>query len=429
MDWFNKYIQIAESWNLSFPLLAGIMVFFGQLGVMGAQKLKTPSIVGFLVIGILLGSSFFDLINHKAIEALSVLSTIALSFVAVELGLELSLGTFKRLGLGSIILIVCESLFTFFAIGIGMYYVSGSVAMGLAAGAVGCASAPSGPVAVIREYKARGKLTSTIFAVVGFDDAVGIIIFSFASTIASSILEHKAGHMAGTHSLIHMFTEPLRDILLAALAGGLGSLIFRFVTRKINDSATLFIWLFAILMLIHGFAKMFDFSLILADMILGIIIVNTMSNTIVEKLTRVLSYYMPLIFALFFVYAGAQLDIKILPTIGIAGLVFTVCRVLGKFLGSYLGALMGKLDKDIRDYIWMGLLSQIGVGLGLSMIMVDHFSKISEEAKGISLEILSIITATSLIFELLGPGLTKIALIKTKEITNPNPSSFDEDDE
>lgn len=396
----------------------------------GIKVLRIPAVIGYLLAGVLLGPSLLDILNEQAVKALSFLPNLALSFVAISIGIELSMGTFKKLGNGIITLIFTESLVTFALVCLGIggisYLVSRnfsySLAFGLTAGAVASASGPSSPIAVIQEYKAKGNLTSAIFAVVGFDDAVGIIIFSFAATVAKTILAQMAG--VEIHNIFYQLgVKPFVEVGLSFLVGALAGVVFFFFSRKVKEKFEYFALLFALIMGIEGLSSVMDFSLILADMVLGMFIVNRMNSKVGEEIKATLSHYMPLIFILFFVFAGGQLQIKMLPAIGLSGLGYLLFRGFGKFLGAKAGSTLGRLEEKIKKYLWMGLFSQVGIGVGLTLAVISEYSEISPAGKDIGLKLLTIVTATSLIFELVGPWFVKKGLEKAGEIkTEPAPS-------
>ncbi len=408
----ETYRQWISGIELPVVLMLGIFIVAGRLFVLLFDKLRLPSIVGLLIGGILLGSS--GLVGPQAIQSLSFLSNLALAFVALSLGLEFKSATIRSLGAGVSILIVLECTLTFLLIGAGIWLLSGNLAFGLAAGAVGAASAPTGPLAIVSEFKARGPLTSTIFAITGFDDAISIIIFSFASTLAVSLYEHSPG---GNTGLLHeLLWEPLLEIGLAMLIGVVLGFLYRLLTHRVGDAHLLLLWAIGMMFLAEGLSFLFHYSLILCNMVMGVVIINQINSAQAAKLLRSLEALMPLIFALFFVFAGAQLDLRMIPSVGLLGLVYTLCRIAGKWLGASGGAAIVRLPTKIRKYSWAALLSQIGVGLGLSMLLIDKLRPMGAEAIAMGQKVLVIVTATSIVFEVIAPLTTKWALLRAGEI-------------
>lgn len=417
---WEAYTRWAQSAEIPMALLLGIFIVVGKLFALAFEKLRLPSIVGMLIGGVLLGA--FGLVGSEDLSRFSFLSNLALALVALSLGLEFRLSMLRSLGPGISVLIIAESLLTFALVGLGSWLVSGSLPFGLAAGAVGAASAPTAPLAIASEFKAKGPLTNTIFAVTGFDDAIGIVIFSFAGTFAVSLYAHKA-QAFGENPLQglrgEMFWAPLREIGLALLIAVVLGCLYRLLTRKTNDRNILFLWLIGMMFAAEGFSYLFDYSLILCNMVMGCVIINQIHSSQAAKIMNALSSIMPIIFVLFFVFAGAQIDIFLLPSIGLAGLVYILCRIGGKWLGACGGAAIARLEPKIRKYTWAGLLSQVGIGLGLAMVFIEKLRPLGPSALAMGQKLLLIVSATSIIFEIITPILTRWALLRTGEIQLP----------
>ncbi len=420
MQSFEAYQQWMEELKLPVLLTLGVLIVFGRLFAILFEKMRLPSIVGLLVAGVLLGVSGFNFINTEDIAALSFLSNLALGFVALSLGLEFKMVTIRSLGAGIGLLIICECFLTFLLVAAGMWAVSGSLPFGLAAGAVGAASAPTSALAIASEFKARGPLTSAIFAITGFDDAVSIVIFSFASTLAATLYAQSNGYNvdASAHSsmLHNLVFDPLMEVGLALVIGMSLGFLYRLLTRRVDEGHMLLLWILGMMFLVEGISFLLEYSLILSNMVMGAVIINQISSLQAAKLLRSMETLMPVVFVLFFVFAGAQLDVLLVPTIGLAGLVYIICRTLGKFLGASTGASLARLPHTIRRYSWAGLLSQVGVGLGLAMILIEKFRPLGKDAVAMGQQLLVIVTATSIFFEVIAPVLTKWALLKAGEI-------------
>jgi Kef-type K+ transport system membrane component KefB len=294
-----------------------------------------------------------------------------------------------------------------------IYLLTGDLPLALIFGAIAPASAPAGTVAIIQEFKARGKLTDALYAVVGFDDGLGIIVFGFASAIAQSLLHSEIG---GQMNIWLVLAEPMKEVLLSAAAGSVLGYLFGFLVKRLKDKVEVLILLFSMVLATAGLCSMFGLSEILTNMIFGIVVVNTQSSKVIHSLKSQLELFMPLLFVLFFALAGANLHLAALPALGLTGIVYAAGRSTGLVSGAYLGSVIGKLDDNIRKYLGMGILSQAGVAIGLSLIVKQEFSHISEHGASIGLSVITTVTATSIFFEIIGPILTKIGLTKAGEI-------------
>jgi len=293
--------------------------------------------------------------------------------------------------------------------------------MSLVFGAIAPASAPAGTVAVIQEYKAHGPLTKALYAVVGFDDGLGIIIFGFASAFAKSILNQQTG--TADISFWTMMLPPLKEVILSIIFGLSLSFLFSVLAKKLKASGDISVLLIGMTFLAIGISHLFELSLILTIMVMGMFIVNTQSYELVERVSDRLPSFMPLLFILFFTLAGANLHIQALPSLGLVGLVYLFARSGGLIAGSRLGAAMGNVNKLIQNWIGLGILSQAGVAIGLSLIVKKDFAGLGAfNANGIAAgdhigaTVLTTVTATCLVFEIIGPVLTRVALKKAGEI-------------
>ncbi|MCD4650273.1 MAG: cation:proton antiporter [Candidatus Cloacimonetes bacterium] len=401
-------------------LLTLLAFFFGK----GSKKIKLPSIIGFMIAGTIAGPSVFHLITDGMQASLGFITQIALGFVALSIGLELNFKSLGKLGKGIIYIILLESFFTFILVGIAVYIVTGDIILSLLFAGIAPASAPAGTVAVIREFKARGNLTKALYAVVGFDDGLAIIIYGFAAAISISFLISSTG--AEAVSVVKLILIPLQEIGLSIAIGAAIAFLFSIITRWFDEAGDIFILAFGFILAIAGISKMLNTSLILTAMVFGIILVNTQSRTLLHRLSDRLTSVMPLLFLLFFALAGSNLHISAIPSLGVIGFVYILTRSGGKIFGAWLGAVIGKMEPNIRKYTGLGILSQAGVAIGLSLIIKERFAGLGEtvEYMGhqmpigdvIGTKILTTVTATCIIFEIIGPILAKYALTKAGEI-------------
>jgi Kef-type K+ transport system membrane component KefB len=410
-----------------FPLpvlfIIGIITLIGLYFGKTMKYIKLPSIIGFMIIGVILGPSLLNIIDHHFQENLSFITEIALGFVALSIGLELSFNELKKQGKSIIFIIFSESFLAFIVVTLFIYFfviltkIPNHLAWPLALifGSIAPASAPAGTVAIIKEFNARGSLTKALYSVVGFDDGLGIIIFGFASVIAKSILSSQSGNHINIISLI---SAPLLEIGFSLIIGIIGGLLFSLLVRKLSLKKDMFILIFAFIFIITGLCKMLHLSLILTNMIVGIVIVNALNMTTVHKIGEELSNVMPLLFILFFVFAGANLHVLALPSLGLLGLVYIIGRTSGLMSGAWIGATIGKAEPKIKKYLGMGILSQAGVAIGLALIVKQEFAELGMDHSGqiIGTMVITTVTATCIIFEIIGPILTKIGLEKAGEI-------------
>jgi len=405
--------------DLSAFTLLGIATLCGfYLGRL-VKHIKLPSLIGYMLVGIILGPSLLDLLNESTLEHLAFIPEIALGFVAFSIGAELSLSSLKRIGLGIGVIILVESLGAFALVTAALYFLTGDLPLALIFGAMAPASAPAGTVAVIQEYDAKGPLTKALYAVVGFDDGLAIIIFGFAAALAKSLL---IGEATGHHgNVLQSMIPPLQEIGLSLLVGTVLGFVFCQMVRWLHHAKDHFIIIFGITLLATGLSLRWHLSLILTNMVIGFVLVNTRKSSLVHHVKAPLLEVMPLVFILFFCLAGAHLQLAAIPSLGLIGLVYILGRSAGLIGGARLGAVLGRVGGNIKKYVGLGILSQAGVAIGLSLIVKHEFTQLYAEyhldhALMIGNDVLATITATCIFFEVIGPILTKLALTRSGEI-------------
>ena len=407
--------------------LIGITVVFAYYMGHLAKKIKLPSLIGYMIVGVLLGSSvlghfsilgnFADLghLSEDMITELGFITEIALGFVALSIGMELSMSSLKRQGIGIVSIILAESFAAFFVVLIAVYALTKDLPMSLIFAAMAPASAPAGTVAVIHECKAKGSLTKALYAVVGFDDGLAIIIFGFAAAVAKSLLVSEASGVGS--SIWPGMIEACKEIILSVIVGTILGFIFSNMVRFVRDKRDMIVLSFAAVLIAIGCSNQWHLSLILTNMVIGFVLINTRKEELVEKVASQLMIVMPLLFILFFSLAGAHLKLAELSSLGWLGVVYIIGRSVGLIGGARLGGLIGNVEDKVKKYVGMGILSQAGVAIGLALIVKHEFTAIgSEHADEIGISVITTITATCIFFELVGPILTKIALTKAGEV-------------
>ncbi|MFO7906972.1 MAG: cation:proton antiporter [Pirellulaceae bacterium] len=425
-------------------MLLGVVLilgfYFGNL----VRKGRLPSIIGFMLLGVLLGPSllgWFDGGNGEGnLETLAFITEVSLGLVAFTIGSELKLRGLKQLGRGIVWVIFAESLVAFAVVMLAVYSLTGSWPMALLFGAVAPASAPAGTVAVIKEYRAQGRLTQALYAVVGFDDGLAILIFGFAAALAKTLLLGHLHLQGASVGIVTAMLEPAGEIVLSLVVGAVLGFVFCQLVRKLRERRDMLIMVFGTVLLATGVAMAFHLSLILTNMVVGFILVNTRREALVHQVNAPLHDVLGLMFILFFTLAGAHLDLSALPQLGLLGAAYIVARSAGLVGGARLGGFLGRVDPKIGKWIGLGILSQAGVAIGLSLMVSQDFRRLAETPRvaeaveklpaaeqvlydplAIGGALITTITATCIVFEIVGPILTKLALHRAGEIP-PTPT-------
>lgn len=400
-------LQLSSISGLGLLLLCGYL--FGQL----ARILKLPALIGYLFAGVLLGKSGLHIFNTHQLEQLSFIPSLSLGCIAFLIGSELQLKSLRKLGNGIFVVLLAESFMAFILVSAAIFLFTQNLPVSLLLGSLAPATAPAGTVAVIQEYRAKGTLTKALYIIVAFDDALAVIIFGFALAVAKFMLSTSTD--MATVSILTELWKPLQEIALSLLLGAAIGGFFSWIIRKTNDGKDKLIILFCAVFSGVGIAERYHLSPIIVCMTVGFLFTNICEKSIIIQTRAVTKQVMGFLFVLFFGMAGLHLDPTLLPDLGLIGLIYIVARSAGKLIGAWSGAFTMKMSVTERRYLGMGLLSQAGVAIGLALLVTQELSHIPG-AEIVGLQILSVITATSIVFEIIGPIAAKYALIKTGDI-------------
>ena len=377
-----------------------LMIFAGMFCGRMAKHLRLPNVTGYLVAGLLIGPSVLGLLSGDFLEATSVISTVALGFIAFSIGNEFKLSYFREVGVSPVVIACLESLFAVLFVFAGLLISGQKVAFSLVLAAIAAATAPAATIMVIKQYHARGPVTRTLLSVVAIDDATALILFSVSVAIAQAIMG-TAGSLAGS------VLSPLWEIGGALCVGAILGFVFliplRFFKKPGNRLSLIIGFLFAGL----GRAQWLGLSDLLLCMAMGAVLANFSAD--IGNLMDLSDSITPPIFMLFFVASGAELQLSVLPTVGLIGVIYIVLRVLGKMFGAAVGGAVCKTEPEVRRYLGPCLLPQAGVAIGLSLSAANVVPEYGAEIR-------AVILCGTLIYELIGPAVTKLSLKKAGEI-------------
>lgn len=408
--------------GISIALIAGL--FMSRV----VKPLKLPAVTGYLVAGILIGPYCLGQLGIEglgftsvgAVSDLSILNDVALGFIAFAIGDEFRLSQLKHTGKQATIIGILQAVVTTLVVDaalIGLHFILGEDKLPLSSaiilGAIASATAPAATLMVVRQYKAKGKLTNLLLPIVALDDAVGLIIFAVSFGVAKALT-------LGEFSLVSVLVDPIAEIVfslvLGAILGWCLSFAEKFFHSRSKRQAIVITAIFLAVALskfkFHLGPVHVGFSPLLVCMMLGTIFCNVceFSANLMEKTDR---WTAPL-FILFFVLSGAELEFSVFTDLSIIGIgvVYIIARSLGKYFGARWSSVLAKSEPNIQKYLGITLLPQAGVALGMSITAME----IGESG----IIIRNIVLFGVLIYELFGPTLTKIALTKSGDI-QPKP--------
>ena len=403
--------------SVAFAVLAGLMM------TRVVKKLGLPDVTAYLVAGVLIGPYALGRLNlpvgfHtlEAVEGLNLMSDVALGFIAFDIGNEFRLSALKKTGKQATIVGIVQGLVAALFVDaalIGLHFILGDklpISSAITLGAIATATAPAATLMVVRQYKAKGKLTDILLPVVALDDAVGLVVFAVSFGVARAL-------GSGAIDLVSVLVNPALEIALSLVLGAVMGEILTQMEKLFNSNSNRLSMTIVFVLLTVAISKAefhigkvtIGFSSLLVCMMLGTIFCNRciLSGDLMEKAD---AWTAPL-YVLFFVISGAELELDVFADLSVVGigLVYILFRSLGKYVGAYGSCKTTGCDEKVTKYLGVTLLPQAGVALGMCL-MVGELG--SYEGRLIR----NIVLFSVLVYELIGPTLTKWALTKAGDI-------------
>ncbi len=402
--------------SLSIALLSGLLL--SRL----AKKVSLPAVTAYLIAGVLIGPFLLGALNmpgigitHDQLEGFGIIADVSLGFIAFSMGNEFRVSQLKKIGKQATVIGIFQAIFTTIIVDIaliGLHFAMPdklSLPAAIVLGAVATATAPAATLMVVRQYKAKGPLTDILLPVVALDDAVGLVVFAVSFGVAKSI-------STGTVDVLSIVLEPLLEVVLSLALGFIMGLLFTLCERFFHSrskrmavSVTFVMMTVAISCLKFNVGGIhIGFSSLLACMMLGTVFCNIcdFSEELMDRADR----WTAPILVLFFVISGAELDLSVFASgaVVLIGIAYIISRSIGKYFGANISAKMTKCDPNIVKYLGITLLPQAGVALGMAMKAVE----LGPEGNVVR----NITLFAVLIYEIVGPFLTKVSLTKAGDI-------------
>lgn len=405
-------------------LAISVALIMGLLMTRILRPLKLPDVTAYLIAGVLIGPYVLGRLNIPGIgfvstsdvEQYALISNVALGFIAFTIGNEFRLSQLKNIGRQAMIVGIAEGLVASLCVNIAMFvlhiFLGGKlpITTAITLGAIATATAPAATLMVVRQYKAKGKLTDILLPVVALDDAVALMVFAISFGVAMALKD-------GAFNMTSILVEPFLEIVLSLIVGAFMGWLLTQLETLFNSNSNRLSLTIAFVFLTVGVSMLeFDvggihiqFSSLLVCMMLGTIFCNIcpLSEDLMEKSDR---WTAPL-FALFFVISGAELELSVFSDISIViiGVVYIIFRCIGKYLGAWSSAKAAGCDAMVQKYLGITLFPQAGVALGMCITAAAKFG-----AEGAMIR--NIVLFSVLVYELVGPSMTKWALKKTGDI-------------
>lgn len=377
-----------------------------------AKLINLPNVTAYLVAGLAM-HYLVQLTGIENFDNLDIINDVALGFIAFSIGSSFKLKHIKEIGKSVVVITVCQALFTVLVVDLaliglslfGVLHISTAICLG----AIATATAPAATLMVVRQYKARGIVTDTLLPVVAFDDAIGLMVFAISLALAKTFADSTKAI-----NVMDILVIPLLEIVASLGIGAALGTILAFAAKvfksRANRISLCVVAVFAgvgMSNVIPGIAL----SDLLTCMAIGVMYVNINkeSGAIMDIMDR---WTAPL-FMLFFIISGSELDLSIVPAVGVVGIVYIVVRSFGKYFGARIGAKIVNADKNVQHYLGLTLLPQAGVAIG----MAQKVALTPElKAAGLSTIIVTVTLCATLVYEIIGPLITKWALERAGEI-------------
>lgn len=395
------------SLSLNVLMQLGIMILAGMFMGRMMKHIRLPNVTGYLLAGLLLGPYFlpalgcrFSILSESFVSGIGIISEVALGFIAFSIGNEFRLSYFRKVGAAPLIIASMESLLAVVVVVLALILTRHDPAFSLVLGSIAAATAPAATIMVINQYHAKGPVTTTLLSVVAIDDATALILFSVSAAIASGMTGRASNPVL---AVLIPVGQILAALGIGAVLGFLLLIPMKFFHKKSNRLALISGFLF----LAIGIADLTGLSSLMLCMAFGAAVANLSSES--DQILSIAQSITSPVYILFFVASGAALQVGVLKTVGLIGAVYIIGRAVGKLSGAWLGSRMARLEPSVGKYLGPCLLPQAGVAIGLTLLAGRV---VPEYAPAIR----AVVLAGTLVYEIIGPGITKLSLTRAGEI-------------
>jgi len=387
------------------------VLVIGLVGGLLSRRLNLPSITGYVVVGVILAPSVTGVIGDEAVRSFEPITETSLAVIAYLIGTSLNMGTLRSLGRSISWITLLQCLSGFAAVAVGLIVVAARVMpgytvmetylpFGLLMGAIAAATAPPAILAIVRELRAKGPMTTTLLAVVALDDAVAVVLFAVAAAYSGVLMGTSTAE-----SVLEVVLQPLVElggavVVGVALAGGM-----LFIARYVRSREMSLVLVLGMVLISYSLAEALGMSGIIACMTLGFVIGNRRrAGDLIVALDEVQA----VLFTMFFVISGFHFDATSFAVAGPLAAVIVVTRCIGKYVGARVGGIIGHAPPKVGENIGLALMPQAGVSLGLVLIAAASFPSLANSMVSATL-------ASVIINELITPPMAKLALVRSGE--------------
>jgi len=384
----------------------GMILLLALLAGHLAQFVRIPEVTGYLLAGVALGPSVLGWVSHDNLGALQVLSEVALGLILFSIGAVFEFERFARIGKRILYLTLSESLLAALFVAGGMLLLGQPWQIAALLGAIAIATAPASTLMVIRECDASGPLSETLLGLIAVNNIFCIVAYSLVAA-AIELAASLAGPAPLLVETLYGALFPLAWQLIGSVAlGFLVGLMLASWSQQVTESGEMLILLAGSILLAVGVTRILDLSPLVASLAVGATMVNLSKRS--KRLFEALASTDPPFYAIFFVIAGADLDVSLIGQMGVLGVVYVSARALGKFLGARIGAAWLGMHPSVQRFLGYGLMAQAGLAVGITLAVSRRFEEYSPV-------ITTVVLSSVAIYEMFGPITTRFAIIRSGE--------------
>jgi Kef-type K+ transport system membrane component KefB len=380
---------------LLFALLVGHLVKFARV----------PEVTGYLVAGMLVGPSVLGWVSHENLQALHVFSEVGLGLILFSIGGVFELARLRGIGPRLLTLTLAESTFAAALVGGGMLLVGQPWQVALLLGAIAVETGAASTLMVIRENNASGPFTETLTGVIGLNNIFALVAFSLVAATLDLHAVAASGAVTAGGVLAALFPLVWQLVGSAALGFLVGLLLAAWASQVV-ESGEVLILLVGCVLLTVGVAGAFDLSPLVASLAVGATMANLSAKS--RRLFEALSRTDPPLYVIFFVLAGADLNLALLPSLGVLGAVYVLCRAGGKLAGAWLAARRAAFPRPQQRLFGLSIIAQAGLAVGLVLVTRERFPEIAPT-------VTTVVLGAIVVFEIAGPLSARFALDRSGE--------------
>ena len=389
----------------------GLILLLALLAGHLVRYLRVPAVTGYILAGVALGPSVLGWVSHDNLAALQVLSEVALGLILFSIGSIFEFSLFRRIGRNVLYLTVIESTLAAVLVSVGMLLLGQPWQVAGLLGAIAIATAPASTLMVIREVDSAGPLTDTLMGIIAVNNVFCIIAYS----LVAACIDLTTGLGGSFLSTLYRSVFPLVWQLVGSAAlGFLVGLMLSGWSRQVRETGEMLILLAGSILLCVGVSRLLDLSPLVSSLAVGATMVNLTAKS--RRLFSALAETDPPFYAIFFVIAGADLDVALVSTMGAAGLLYVGARAVGKLAGARFGAQWLGLQPSVQKFLGLALMAQAGLAVGLTLSIDDRYADLAPQVS-------TVVLAAVVVYEMIGPISTRFALVQSGEVVPAAPGA------